>query len=224
VPGASCGFAVYVVHGFERLQTAPTLGEYLRIYTFHAGLAQNQPVTTSAESAEPVRHPHEPVVGPVAPTSEVATELRSFLENDKSRLGDVYRGLNRGLNAEPIAIELGVATSGFVWNYTQIIQSLVDGALPAGPTVALQVARKFRKLLQNSSFSTPSRSFLETNLSELERRANDVRARVVEVQLAQKQTESAEARNETGIYCTCAPPLLALSLRPRHRAHPDESR
>jgi hypothetical protein len=55
-----------------------------------------------------------PVAG--KPSPEVAQHLRERLQVDDSRLGEVYRGLQRNLTAEQIAAELGVGTSNFVWN------------------------------------------------------------------------------------------------------------
>jgi hypothetical protein len=138
----------------------------------------------------------------------VHAELSAHLAEDQSRVGEVYRSLARNLTADEIASELGVATSNFVWNYTQTIRAVLEGALPTGPTVALGVARKFRSLLRAGGLSDAARRYLETNLIELERRANDQTARVVEVEEAQRQTEQAEARNDVGIYAYALPHYL----------------
>jgi hypothetical protein len=145
---------------------------------------------------------------------EVRAELSAILEADGSRVGEVYRGLARSLTADQIATELGVSTSNFVWNYTQSIRALLDGDLPSGPTVALGVARKFRALLKAGGLSHAARSYLEANLVELERRANDQTARVVEVEEAQRQTEEAEARNDVGIYAYALPHYLRYPFDP----------
>ena len=153
-------------------------------------------------------------VGPVQPTDDVRAELAVLLEADESRLGEVYRGLRRGLDAGTIADELGVATSNFVWNYERLVRALLDGDLPKAPTVALGAARKLRAILKSSHLSGAARSYLETNLQELERRANDDTARAVEVQLAQEQTQVAEARNEVGIYVYALPHYLRYPFEP----------
>ena len=146
--------------------------------------------------------------GPVQPSAEIRAELVSLLEADDSRLGEVYRGLQRGLDASAIADELGVGTSNFVWNQDRIAKALLDGDLPRAPTVALGTARKFRAILRSERLSSGARAYLEANLRELERRANDETARVVEVKQAQEQTQVAEARNETGIYVYALPHYL----------------
>ena len=153
-------------------------------------------------------------VSPVRPTDDVRTELAALLEADQSRLGQVYRAQRRGLDASKIADELEVATSNFVWNNERLVKAMLDGDLPTAPTVALRAARKFRGILRSSRLSTAARSYLETNLEELERRANDDAARAVEVQLAQEHTQVAEARNEIGIYVYALPHYLRYPFDP----------
>ncbi len=153
-------------------------------------------------------------VGPVRPAGAVRDEIAALVEADTSRLGQVYRGLQRGLTADQIAAELGVASSNFVWRYGRTARALVDGDLPTAPTVALGTARKFRSILKSCQLSPPARRCLDANLAELERRANDETARVVEVQRAQEQTQQAEARNETGVYVYALPHYLRYPFDP----------
>ncbi len=47
---------------------------------------------------------------PTAPPIDPRTEIESYLSEDTARLGEVYRGIQRGQNADEIAVELGVAT------------------------------------------------------------------------------------------------------------------
>lgn len=112
------------------------------------------------------------------------------------------------MDANAIAAELEVSTSTFVWSYSRTIRSLLEGDLPTAPTVALRVARTYRGLLSSGRMSQAARKYLETNLAELERRANDETARVFEVRRAKAQTEEAEARNEVGIYVYALPHYL----------------
>jgi hypothetical protein len=152
--------------------------------------------------------------GPVQPSADVRAELAAVLVADESRLGEVYRGLQRGLDAASIAAELEIGSSNFVWNYERAAKALLDGNLPTAPTVALQVARKFRSILRFAQLSSAARAYLETNLGELERRANDETARVAEVRHAQEQTQAAEARNDTGIYVYALPHYLRYPFEP----------
>jgi hypothetical protein len=133
---------------------------------------------------------------------------------DESRLGQIYRCLEEGLDAEAIAEKFEVGYPSFVWNYRRLIRALVDGDLPTAPTVALAAARKFRSILKSASLSPATRAYLGANLEELERRANDADRRDAEVQRAQVQTQQAEARNEVGIYVYALPHYLRYPFEP----------
>jgi hypothetical protein len=147
-------------------------------------------------------------LGPVAPTPETHAEIIDFIRDDQSRLGEVFRGLERGLNADEIASELGVATSGFVWNQSRMIQALTRGDLPTAPTLALVAARTFRRFLKSKQWSPPTHRYLERNIAELDRRATDEAARTVEVQQAKEQTQRAESQNQPGVYVYALPHYL----------------
>ncbi len=142
-------------------------------------------------------------------------EIEAYLEEDSSRLGEVYRGLKRGLTADEIAAELGVSTANFVWNYSRLIGALVDGDLPTAPTVALGAARKFRALLKLSRWSQATRADLAASLAQLEIRAEDEGARAAEDLTAKELTEEAESRNEVGIYVYALPHYLRYPFEPK---------
>jgi hypothetical protein len=155
-----------------------------------------------------------PLAGPERPTPEIRAELIAFLQSDQSRLGEVYRALDEGLTAPEIAERLDVATSNFVWNIDRIAHALLDGDLPRAPTVALQTAMRFRRILKSAPLSDAARLYLTTKLEELERAANDESARVEETQRAQEQTQQAEARDEAGIYVYALPHYLRYPFDP----------
>jgi DNA-binding NarL/FixJ family response regulator len=50
------------------------------------------------------------------PSDDVRAELIALLEADQSRLGQVYRLVQQGLDAYAIAEQLDVASTSFVWN------------------------------------------------------------------------------------------------------------
>ncbi|WP_176475404.1 GIY-YIG nuclease family protein [Kocuria sp. WN036] len=162
-------------------------------------------ITSQEVSGE---EPETQLAGPIRPNETVREELQRLLEADESRLGAVFRGQSRGLTAEQIAAELGVDTSNFVWNQTRYAQALVNGELPSAPTIALAAARKFRTILKSVQLSEEAKRVLEVNLAELERRASDETARVVEDKKAQEQTEEAESQNEIGVYVYALPHYL----------------
>ncbi len=147
-------------------------------------------------------------LGPVRPPPEVQAEIEAIIRTDQSRLGEVFLGRERGLSADQIAAELGVATSGFVSNYSRAILSLTHGDLPNAPSLALGTARTFRRYLREHDWSPAAYKYLERNLAELERRASDESARTVEVEQAKAQTERAESENASGIYVYALPHYL----------------
>ncbi len=79
--------------------------------------------------------------GPVQPGDEVRDELRAFLMADESRLGQVYRRREQGLDADVIAGKFEAGHPSFARNYRPLIRALVDGDLPSAPAVALAAAR-----------------------------------------------------------------------------------
>jgi hypothetical protein len=101
-----------------------------------------------------------------------------------------------------------VTSTSFVWNYDRLARALVEADLPTAPTVALAAARKFRSILRSPRLSPAARSYLETNLAELDRRADNETARLAEDQRAKEQTEAAEARHNSGIYVYALPHYL----------------
>jgi hypothetical protein len=86
--------------------------------------------------------------------------------------------------------------------------------LPVAPTAALGAARKFRSILKSPRLSPEARTYLERNLAELDRRADNEAAPVEEDQRAKEQTEAAEARNDSGIYVCALPHYLRYRSRP----------
>jgi FAD synthase len=67
-----------------------------------------------------------------AASKAVRAELVQMLEADGTRLGEVYRLTQRGLDGPAIAAELGVPTANFVVNNRTIARANLDGKLPSG--------------------------------------------------------------------------------------------
>lgn len=105
------------------------------------------------------------------PTADIRAELVAFLEQDKTRLGEVYRLTERGLNALQIAETLGVASSGFVGNYRASAGAILDGVVMKSVSMAEQTATRIRTLLKSQNFSEPTRAYLDLLREELERAA-----------------------------------------------------
>jgi hypothetical protein len=142
--------------------------------------------------------------GPVQPSDDVRKELQAYLAADSSRVGEVHRLLEEGLAPDAIAERLEGGAAG-AWQYRRMVRALLDGNLPTAPTVALAAARRYRTVLKTPTLSSAARSYLQANLDELERRANDPARLDEEVQRASEQTQQAEARNEVGVYVYALP-------------------
>lgn len=153
-------------------------------------------------------------LGALRPSEEVRAEIVSFLEQDNSRAGQVYRLQVKGLSPQQIAEELDVASSGFVWGSARQVRALLEGDLPTAPTVARRGARKFRSVQKSGAWSPEASDYLEHQTRELERRINDDSARAAEVQRAKSETEKAEARNEVGVYVYSLPHYLLHPYEP----------
>lgn len=74
--------------------------------------------------------------GPVQPGDAVRTELQAYLQADSSRVGEVYRLLERGLAPDAVAEQLGGGAGG-AWQYRRMVRALLDGNLPSAPAAAL---------------------------------------------------------------------------------------
>jgi T5orf172 domain len=158
-----------------------------------------------ADAADvPAFRERTPEPGPVQPSDAVRKKLQEYLAVDSSRVGEVYRLLEEGLAADVIAERLEGGAAG-AWQYRRMVRALLDGDLPIAPTVALAAARRYRTVLRAPALSAAARSYLQANLDELERRANDPTRLDEEVQRASEQTLQAEARNEVGVYVYALP-------------------
>jgi hypothetical protein len=103
------------------------------------------------------------------PSENVRRELERYLNQDPSRVGQVYRLDHRGLSPDQIATELGVSTSGFVSNARSMARGLLEGHVPSGPAAAQQVLSFVRKASKSSALSSDARSYLQAQVDALQR-------------------------------------------------------
>jgi hypothetical protein len=150
-----------------------------------------------------------------APAPEVRAEIEAFLEADQSALGDVYRRLKAGETPEQIQAARGTQRRTFVWSYQRIIRALLNGDLPDAPTVAVQVARRFRSILSDGVLSEPAQDSLRKNLLVLEQRAASPGAREVEDKAAIEATAEAEEEGIPGIYVYTLPHYRRYPFDPK---------
>jgi T5orf172 domain len=174
-----------------------------------SGHLENESFGPAAAEEEEEEEEEEEVShhGPLQPSAEVKAEMMALLEADESRLGQVYRCNRDGIPADAI-------TGPNVWRYNRIAKALLEGNLPAAPTVARRSARKFRSILKSAELSEQARSYLRTNLDELERRASDETQLAEETEIAREQTKEAESRDEPGVYVYALPHYLRYPFEP----------
>jgi hypothetical protein len=151
---------------------------------------------------------------PVVPPPHVRAEMEALLNEDGTRLGEVYRLLAEGLDPEQIRVRLGLQNYTFVWGYERWIRALRDGDLPTAPTVALGTARKFRSTLKNPTLSDDARLVLSSNLLVLEQRASDATRREQETEEARQAAATVEAEAVTGVYVYALPHYLRYPYDP----------
>lgn len=139
------------------------------------------------------------------------TEAETILRNDRGRLGDTFRGDQEGLSLEEQAEIAGARTSNYGYNNRAAINALIEGTIPKGPTLALQVARRVRTLLKRPDLSPQLRADWQILEEELMLRAEDRIAVEQEEAVTAQATSEAESAGTPGIY---------VYTLPHYRRHP----
>lgn len=135
----------------------------------------------------------------------VRAEIETVLLSEEGGLGDVWRRTKAGETPDEIRIARGAERPNFVWSYNRTARALLDGDLPTAPTVALQTARTFRRILKENAFSPETRTELERRLGVLEAYAADPSAKAVEDKRAIEATVTAEEHAVPGVYVYSLP-------------------
>ena len=133
------------------------------------------------------------------PSPTVRDELERFILNDQSRLGQVFRLTRQGLTAKEIAEKLEVPTSNFVWNYSRIVDALLDGKLSYAASFASTTATRFRSIARHPSVSDQAVGYLSACAEELERRSErpDLRPPNVQAPSRFRDNEEQSSLNES---------------------------
>lgn len=149
----------------------------------------------------------------------VQMEIRLFLSEDESRLGDVYRLREEGLTPAETAERLGVPSVGFAYSYGQLLDALIDGTLPRNSAhLSRQAAGRTRSLLKSKVWSPEARLWLEQLETQLDALAADEGVRAREEDEARDRTEQAEDEGQPGIYVYALPHYLRYPYDPE-RGH-----
>lgn len=124
----------------------------------------------TALGPEPRTETNRPAAPPPKPSESIVGELQRVLRDDETRLGEVFRLTQRGLNPDQIAGELGVSTSGFVSNYRRSATTLLTGVMPS-PGIARQTAGRARSLAKLTGLMSETRDYLAQLAAALDGRA-----------------------------------------------------
>ena len=141
-------------------------------------------------------------------------EVEAVLLADPSRLGDTFRGDRTGLALEQQADLAGAKYSNYGYNNRVTISALMDGTIPAGPTLALQSARRLRTLLKRDDISPELRADWVTLEEQLTLRAEDRLAVEAEEAATAMATSEAESVGTPGIYVYTLPHYLKYPVDP----------
>ncbi len=138
------------------------------------------------------------------------TEVERALNEDKTRLGDVWKLSQQGLEPEKIAAELNVSTSGFVSSYKTYIKAIKDGNLPGAPWPAKHCTRAIRSFAKRhkASLSPATHSELQNRADRCDLNAADSVKLKEEEQKLEHQTSVAEKEGVPGIYVYTLPHYL----------------
>lgn len=149
----------------------------------------------------------------------VRDEISRYLTADETRLGDVYRLRERGLNPAEIAAELDITTVGFAYSYGQQLDALLDGTLPRKSAhIARQTAARVRTLMKGKHWSPAARTWLDDLERQLDAIGSDEATLAREEDVARHRTEEVEDSGTPGIYVYSLPHYLRHPYDPE-RGH-----
>lgn len=152
------------------------------------------------------------------PPSHVRAELVSFLENDETLMGDVYRKKRDGISNDEIQKAQGAAYPNFIWNYQRHIRSLLDGEIGKKISILNETAIHFRRALKYPGISNDTKVYLNLGLQEIDDRKNDTNLVERTTKSVLKSSNALEKSFTPGIY------VYSLMHYLNYPYHPDSGR
>lgn len=134
------------------------------------------------------------------PPSHVHAELVSFLENDETLMGDVYRKKRDGISNDEIQKAQGAAYPNFIWNYQRHIRSLLEGDIGKKISILNETAIHFRRALKYPGISNDTKVYLNLGLQEIDDRKNDTNLVERTTKSVLKSSNALEKSFTPGIY------------------------
>ncbi len=140
---------------------------------------------------------------------KLLAELELALESNEGRLGSVYRLIKSGVDSDRAIVDAGgAANTGAASNLRATIRAILDGKLPKGPSLALQIGRSIGGLLRdNPGLSEDTKAHLEDLRTRLEVLASDPDAIESETRILEKGSRALERSLEKlpGVYVYTLP-------------------
>ena len=119
------------------------------------------------------------------------TEVQKALDNDTTRLGDVWRLTNEGKSVSDIATELGRKDTQYSRKNQKHIQAITDNVLPDSPTPAKECKDALRGFINRHR-----NNFSAETIHELERRATECNRRANNRQVVQQNAKGKKGTNQ----------------------------
>lgn len=129
-------------------------------------------------------------------------EVQKALENDDTRLGDVWRLTNEGKSAIDIVEELGLETPQYVHKNRRHRKAIIEGILPKKTTSARECKDALRGFIKRGQeyLSTETIQELEKRATECDRLATDPQVLEEEDAKVGKKINQAVKSGVAGIY------------------------
>lgn len=134
------------------------------------------------------------------PNNAVRLELITYLENDDSLYGIIYRKKRDGISNEEIQKAQGATYPNFIWNYQRYIRALLEGDIPNGVSLMNEVSVLFRKLLKIDTFSGGAKLYLQAGLQEIDARKSDTKLQIKTQNQVARASIELENTSTSGVY------------------------
>jgi len=138
-----------------------------------------------------------------SPTPAIRSEIEDLLRADERKIGNVFRGLERGVTSPRELVELGAsANTGAVSNLKAAVKALLEGVIPASASRARQAAWTIGDFLEEDALSAETRVYLEALREQLREKAASLQALrqdVADLEATDRQL-SARTERTPGVY------------------------
>ncbi len=140
-------------------------------------------------------------------------EVRSLLEVDETKLGEIWRRHDAGKSHDEISLET-TTEKGNVSNYIRLANCLINGDVPTATAVAQFHLGRVRSWIRSKTLSPDLLSGLEEQSVALEAAVQNPAKRIQEDEAAVLITAEVERQGEPGIYVYTLPHYMRYPYDP----------